>query len=155
MGREDGVADAQLPEVSKGGRPPYQPDARTARQVEAMVGYGIPVDEIARVIGVCENTLRKYYGDEIAVGATKANAKVIESLFRKATGEGQGAVAAAIFWAKTRCGWKETNVSEMTGPDGAPQLTVLIQRFGREAEDASEAREQREIVVRPSLTSDR
>lgn len=104
-----------------------------------MAGYGIPIAQIARVVGVCENTLRSYYGDELGVGATKANAKVIKSLFRKATGDGQGAVAAAIFWAKTRCGWRETTVTEMSGPDGGPirtngrsddRLTVVIQRFG-------------------------
>lgn len=97
---------------NKGGRPPYQRDERAARQVEAMAGYGIPVGEIARLIGVAENTLRKYYPDEIDVGATKANAKVIEALFRKATGDGPQAVTAAIFWAKTRCRWKETTILE-------------------------------------------
>ncbi|MEO1105595.1 MAG: hypothetical protein AAFW98_17975 [Pseudomonadota bacterium] len=96
----------------KGGRPPYQRDDHTARQVEAMAGYGIPLAQIAKVIEICENTMRKYYLDEIELGAVKANAKVIESLFRKATGDGHGAVTAAIFWAKTRCGWKETTVNE-------------------------------------------
>ena len=97
---------------NRGGRPPYQRDERVARQVEAMAGYGIPLAQVAKVIGVSENTLRKYYPNEIELGATKANAKVIESLFRKATGDGQGAVTAAIFWIKTRCGWKETTVNE-------------------------------------------
>lgn len=120
------IANGQVPERNKGGRPPYRRDERTARQVEAMVGYGLPIAAIGMVIGVSENTLRKYYGDEIAVGATKAIAKVIESLFRKATGDGQGAVTAAIFWAKTRCGWKETNVNEMSGLDGGPIRTETV-----------------------------
>ena len=122
---------------NKGGRPPYQREERTARQVEAMAGYGIPVLDIAKVVGVCENTLRKYYPDEIALGATKANAKVIESLFRKATGDGQGAVAAAIFWAKTRCGWRETSVSEVTH-----SLAPITQ-------------EQRDAAVRAALIADK
>lgn len=108
------IAECHVPKRSKGGRPPYQRDERTARQVEAMAGYGIPLAMVARVVGIAENTLRKYYLDEVELGATKANAKVIESLFRKATGEGQGAVAAAIFWAKTRCGWRETTVQEVS-----------------------------------------
>ena len=29
--------------------------------------------------------------------------------YRKATGEGREAVTAAIFWLKTRAGWRETN----------------------------------------------
>ena len=108
------IAECQPPERNKGGRPPYQRNERTARQVEAMAGFGIPLAHIAKVVGIAENTMRKYYPDEIELGATKANAKVIESLFRKATGEGQGAVAAAIFWAKTRCGWRETTVQEVS-----------------------------------------
>lgn len=108
------IAEFQVPQRSKSGRPPYQRDERTARQVEAMAGFGIPLANVAKVVGVSENTMRKYYPDEIALGATKANAKVIESLFRKATGERQGAVAAAIFWVKARCGWRETNVQEVS-----------------------------------------
>ena len=35
-----------------------------------------------------------------------------ENLCRKATGDGREAVIAAIFWLKTRAGWKETVVQE-------------------------------------------
>ncbi len=41
-------------------------------------------------------------------GQIKATAKVAESLFRKATGDGAQSVTAAIFWLKTRGGWRET-----------------------------------------------
>ena len=51
---------------------------------------------------------------ELAHGHTKANARVAENLYRKATGEGREAVTAAIFWLKTRAGWKETIVQETT-----------------------------------------
>jgi hypothetical protein len=49
-------------------------------------------------------------------GHIKATAKVAEFLFRKATTDGSQAVTAAIFWLKTRGGWKETTVNEMAGP---------------------------------------
>jgi hypothetical protein len=40
---------------------------------------------------------------ELESGAIKANARVAESLFRKATsGDGRESVTAAIFWLKTR-----------------------------------------------------
>ena len=51
----------------------------------------------------------------IASGGIKANARVAESLYRKATGEGREAVTAAIFWLKTRARWKETSVHEVEG----------------------------------------
>jgi hypothetical protein len=93
-------------------RPSHQPDSQTRRQVEAMAGYGVPEAEIAGIVGVSPKTLRKHYRGELDHGHTKANAKVAENLFRKATGEGREAVVAAIFWLKTRAGWKETMVQE-------------------------------------------
>jgi len=45
--------------------------------------------------------------------AIKAHAKVAESLFRRATGDGREGVTAAIFWMKTRARWRETTVHEV------------------------------------------
>lgn len=52
--------------------------------------------------------MRKHYRHELDNGQIKATAKVAESLFRKATGEGPQSVTAAIFWLKTKGGWRET-----------------------------------------------
>ncbi len=95
------------------GRPAHLPDLQNRRQVEALAGYGVPEAEIAGVIGVDAKTLRKHYRHELDHGHTKANAKVAENLYRKATGDGSQSVTAAIFWMKTRAGWKETVVSEL------------------------------------------
>lgn len=73
-----------------------------------MAGYGVPEDAIARVLGIDPKTLRKHYRDELDTGQIKATAKVAESLFRKATTDGAQSVTAAIFWLKTRGGWRET-----------------------------------------------
>lgn len=98
-------------------RPSHKPDPQTRRQVEAMAGYGVPESDIAGVVGVSPKTLRRHYRSELDHGHVKANAKVAESLFRKATGEGREAVTAAIFWLKTRAGWKETTVQEIAAKD--------------------------------------
>jgi hypothetical protein len=90
------------------GRPAHKPDPQTRRQVEAMAGYGVPEADIAGVVGIDPKTLRKHYRSELDHGHVKANAKVAENLYRKATGEGREAVIAAIFWLKTRGGWRET-----------------------------------------------
>jgi hypothetical protein len=94
------------------GRPKYQPDAKARAQVEAMAAYGAPQEDIARVVGVDAKTLRKHFREELDTGHVKANARVAESLFRKACADGPNAVTAAIFWLKTRAGWKETSVVE-------------------------------------------
>jgi hypothetical protein len=55
-------------------------------------------------------------------------------------------VTAAIFWLKTRAGWKDTTSHEVSGKDGAPvaveevsnrQLAMAILAMIRNAEDDS------------------
>ncbi len=108
------------------GRPSHQPDPLLRRQVEAMAGYGVPEADIAGLIGIDAKTLRRHYRGELDHGHTKANVKVAENLYRKATGEGREAVTAAIFWMKARAGWRETNVHQVAGSGGGP---LVIQRI--------------------------
>jgi hypothetical protein len=108
------------------GRHAHRPDDRGRRQVEALAAYGVPEFDIARVVGIDPKTLRKHYRDELDLGATKATAKVAEFLFRKATTEGPQCVTAAIFWMKTRGGWRE-----------APQSHKVA--FSRNLSDLSDA----------------
>ena len=101
-------------------RPRHQPDDAQRRQVETLAGYGIPEAEIAGLIGIDAKTLRKHYRNELDHGHTKANARVAENLFRKATGDGREAVTAAIFWMKTRARWREVSVHEHAGVPDRP-----------------------------------
>ncbi|CAN7745256.1 hypothetical protein LJR234_002611 [Mesorhizobium amorphae] len=91
-----------------------QTKAHTA-QVEAMAGYGVAPADIAQVLGIDVDVLKAAYASQLDGGHIKANARVAESLYRKATGEGREAVTAAIFWLKTRARWKETSVHEVEG----------------------------------------
>lgn len=102
------------------GRPSHRPDEASRRQVEALAGYGVREDEIAEFIGIDPKTLRKHYGRELRRGHIKANASVAENLYRRATGDGREAITAAIFWIKTRAGWKESLTHVVSGPEGAP-----------------------------------
>ena len=77
-----------------------------------MAGFGLSPADIARVLGIDEERLLSTFAHELDSGAIKANVRVAESLFRKATGEGRESATAAIFWLKTRAQWKETQVQE-------------------------------------------
>lgn len=116
----------------------HEPTAATRGAVESMTAYGIPQDEIARSLGITANTLRKHYGDEIETAATKANARVAQTLFKMATDPSHKSCAAsAMFWAKTRMGWRETTHVEMSGKDGgAVQHEVGVNDDLRAALDA-------------------
>src|SRR6267378_4291791 len=105
------------------GRRAHRPDPSQRRQVEAMAAYGIPEDNISRVIGVDPKTLRKHYRDELDLGETKANAQVAGYLFNSAK---NGNVTAQIFWLKTRASWREAPVElRHSGSIGRKDLSEL------------------------------
>ena len=95
------------------GQPPHEPTDETRRLVEMMAGCGTPQMQIAPMVGISDETLRKYYRRELDLGLIKANAKVAEALFRQATEEGN--TAAAIWWTKARMGWRERSGAEHSG----------------------------------------
>jgi hypothetical protein len=119
----------------------HKPDPAGRRQVEAMAGYGIPEADIATVLEIDPKTLRKHYRKELDKGHIKATAKVAENLYRKATGDGREAVIAAIFWLKTRAGWKETVVQEVNAvvryvarmPEPVASAEEWLRRYGPQA----------------------
>ena len=123
-------------------RPAHEPDEKERRQVEALAAYGVPEADIARVVGIDPKTLRKHYRDELDLGATKATAKVAEFLFRKATTEGHQCVSAAIFWMKTRGGWRE-----------APQThEIAVNKYDRMSEEELLARiRELDAQIRPMI----
>lgn len=111
------------------GRPLFVPTDEQRRQVSMFVGFGLKLPEIAQLIvdprtqkTISERTVATKFKAELAAGKQTLIARVAASLMRKAMGDGQGAVAAAIFILKTRGGenWRETSRTEITGADGGP-----------------------------------
>ncbi|MDQ1326689.1 MAG: hypothetical protein QG564_1820 [Campylobacterota bacterium] len=101
----------------KVGRPNFEPTEEQRKQVETLSGFGIPIEQLCAYININDDTLRKYFSDELVKGKAKANAKIAQTLFNKATG---GDTTALIFWAKTQMRWKETDKLEITGKDDGP-----------------------------------
>ena len=102
-----------------------EPTPAQRRQVEALAGYGFVEADIATVMALKPEVLRLKYPGELAAAHIKANARVAENLFRKATGEGRESVIAAIFWLKTRAKWAENSTHELSGKDGEPIRIVI------------------------------
>jgi len=97
------------------GRPPHEPTEQTRLQAKTLAAVGIRHEDIAAKLGITADTLTKYYRKELDDGRVDANAQIGKSLFEQARA---GNTAAMIFWLKTRAGWKETNVHEISGLDG-------------------------------------
>jgi DNA-binding XRE family transcriptional regulator len=102
--------------------PPHEPTDAQIATVRAMSAYGIPQDDIAKVIGIDPKTLRKHYSEQLEKGSIEATAKVAEFLFRQATTNN---VAAAMFWMKCRAGWSEKTRVEVSQRHEDLDLTKL------------------------------
>ena len=115
-------------------KPLHQPTEKTRAEIIALRSYGVPIKEVAAYIGIDDKTLYKYYREELENSAIKANANVGKFLYQAASGQAlttgathSDCVRAAMFWAKTRMGWKETNVQEHTGANGKDLIPTAKQ----------------------------
>ena len=101
----------------------HKPTAETRKLVSDLSALGINNTDIAVMLDINQNTLVSHYGEEIHKGRVKANAKIAQTLYKKAIG---GDTACLIFWAKTRMGWREVDRLEITGEDGGPVRAGII-----------------------------
>ena len=116
-------------------KPLHQPTEKTRAEIVALRSYGVPIKEVAAYIGIDDKTLYKYYKEELDNSAIKANANVGKFLYQAASGQAlttgatySDCVRAAMFWAKTRMGWKETNAQEEENKEAKnnPKNTITI-----------------------------
>jgi len=109
------------------GRPAFEPTVAERKQVEALSGYGLPIEQIAVLVreGIDTDTLRKHFATELVSGKAKANGQVGKTLFQKVMA---GDTTAAIWWSKTQMRWAETQKHELTGADGVPLEFAKIER---------------------------
>ncbi len=107
------------------GRKAFEPTDQQRHTVRTMAVAGIQRAIIAKCVinpetdkPIGEKTLAKAFAQELEIGTARADSQVVAALFRTATGPPSGAqVAAAIFWCKTKLGWRETTKLEFTDPD--------------------------------------
>lgn len=109
------------------GQPAFEPTDSERKQVEALSGYGLPIEQIGYLVrdGIHVDTLRAHFRSELNSGKSKANAQVGKTLFSKVMA---GDTTAAIWWSKTQMRWAETQKHELTGADGAPLEFAKIER---------------------------
>ena len=89
----------------------HVPTEQTRKLVEQLSAAGTRDEDIALYLGITKPTLYKYYKEELKLGTIKANTVIAQTLYQQAK---EGNTTAAIFWLKTRAGWRETQHLEMS-----------------------------------------
>lgn len=108
----------------------WKPTETQTQEIYRMAMIGLTEAQISRILGVGESTFQHACKKDDALrqtvlkGREKGNDKVHQTLFDMAT-NGKNP-AATIFWMKVRSHWKETQVIEHTGADGAPIETTEV-----------------------------
>jgi hypothetical protein len=123
--------------------PAHKPTDESRREVSALASFGVPQVDIAAYIGVSKPTLAKHYAKELKLSSIKANGNVAKFLYSMASGAAikKGASYSdcgrqAMFWAKTRMGWRETTHIDNTSSDGSmtPSQPLTDAELRRELE---------------------
>lgn len=128
--------------------------------VQGMAAVGVPEDDIAKVLSVAPKTLRKHYRSELELAHIEANAKVSGSLFSIATSrdaEGKplpGAVAAGIWWEKTRQGRCDPDRAARKEADEAAKAAAAAAAAAAPPEPVSNAEIARAVAAVLAETAD-
>lgn len=105
----------------KRGRKAFQPSEEQRIEVQDLSRHGTPQKQIASIIGIAIDTLKKHFREELDNGKEAANAAVAGSLYRNAIA---GCVTSQIFWLKCQAGWSEKGPREEdTGP---PIINIIF-----------------------------
>lgn len=91
----------------------FIPTEEQRKMVKGLSSVGMSQQDICLMVHdrrgrpIAKGTLEKHFRKELDEARIISSMRVAKSLYEKATGDGPTAVTAAIFWLKTRCGWKE------------------------------------------------
>ncbi|NAZ37164.1 hypothetical protein [Rubellimicrobium sp. CFH 75288] len=118
----EGISDSRKSGSTGPGRPPHQPTEKDRMLVTLLKAQGAKEDFIARKIGVCLNTLKQHYREELDFGKEEVDAKVGASLITAAMNPQHPKwFSAAVWYSRSRMGWGGAREADPPGwRDGLP-----------------------------------
>lgn len=147
---------ATKPKQRTAGRPPFEPSDDHRAAVRVMKAGGFTNEDIRMVIlddgqPLAMKTFTKHFALELKTGAQRTHAVVIGQLMKKIKA---GDTASIIFYLKTRMGWSDKQLVEITGKDGAPIAHVVNDKTIKEMtnEDLTQAIAVIERIKRANVT---
>lgn len=96
---------------------PHNPTRETRAQVRALFANGLTTEQIGAYLHLSGRAVKIHYKQELKDGFDYTYAIVSGRLVKMAM---EGDKTCMIFWLKTKAGWRETNRTEVTGPNGSP-----------------------------------
>jgi len=105
------------------GRPSKEPNGEQRQQIETLAGYGLTEEEIASVMKLHPQTIRKWCKEEIARGRNTAKTLVTQQLFANIK---KGKEASIFFWLKCRARWSEKAGEADNQSQALPSITVNV-----------------------------
>lgn len=128
------VTDELVKSTQLVGSPGFEPGPEQADQVEKMTALGMSPKDIGAILRIETKLLQKYYKYELETAAERINSAVAKVALQMALGGANPDMTK--FWLRSRAGWKETKVTEVTGAGGGP---VQFQEVKQKMLDAIEA----------------
>lgn len=108
-------------------RKKHIPTPETRKIVHRAAGLGLIREQIAQLLMIHPNTLDRHYKTELKTAEALLNFNVAQNLYSIATSDThKSAASAAMFWMKTRAGWRETTRHEITGADGGQLVHSVV-----------------------------
>jgi hypothetical protein len=111
-------SEKDQPKKRKRGRPrgskgkaAFVPTDEQRHLVNMMSTSGVKQVDQAKALQINENTLRKYFRQELDHGKVVCTSHVVGALYKNATEKGN--VSAQIFWLKSQAGWREADRLEL------------------------------------------
>jgi hypothetical protein len=116
-------------------RPKLNPTEEQRSLVKQLAASGIPQKNIARKMNIRSvKTLRKYFREELDLGATDANTNVAAAMYQSAI---SGNVNAQRTWMFCRAGWGRpaSNADATVTPIRPPEFIVALDKSPEEDEE--------------------
>jgi hypothetical protein len=89
-------------------------------EIQALAGLGLTQEQVARVKGMCPDTLRKYAQDDWQLGKAKALARVSRTAYELAV-SGK-CPAMTMFYLKSQARWREYPLEDLSQILGGPAI---------------------------------
>lgn len=118
------------------------PDWTPKQWVMRMSWFGMPNKRIAELMEIDEKTLVKHYGPDLEEGRSYRLCRLADVAYERAMDkEDKDSAKMLTLCLTTRGGWSSVQKTEVSGPEGGPQVHQFVDAPPQETRDEWEKRQ--------------